>query len=73
MSFRGTGRTTTSFGESAGTAFTVANVFRMAVMHCGTFGKEYVECVMRKMEAVEKCVDEDAGLVAPVVDPVKDD
>ena len=64
------------FGEVAGTALLAATVLRMAVLEPGVFGAKgkYVEWAMKKMEIVmRRCVNEETGVVAPVVNPTTDD
>ena len=64
------------FGEVAGTALLAASVLRMAVLEPEVFGAKgrYVEWAMKKMEIITRdCVNEETGVVAPVVNPTTDD
>jgi rhamnogalacturonyl hydrolase YesR len=61
------------FGEAAGTALLAAAAFRMAVLEPAVFGDVYTDWALRKMMIVKKCVDEETGIVAPVVNPTTDD
>ncbi|KAH7086794.1 hypothetical protein FB567DRAFT_51516 [Paraphoma chrysanthemicola] len=63
----------TWFGEAAGTALLAASAFRMAVLEPDVFGTRYSDWAMRKWEVVKRCVDEETGIVAPVVNPTKDE
>jgi rhamnogalacturonyl hydrolase YesR len=64
----------TWFGEAAGTALIAATVFRMMVLKPSVFGeKKYINWAMKKMDDVERCVDQETGIVAPVVNPTTDD
>jgi hypothetical protein len=63
----------TWFGEAAGTALLAATVFRMAVLEPEVFGEKYTQWAVKKMEVVVKCVDQETGIVAPVVNPTKDE
>ncbi|KAI8939932.1 hypothetical protein NX059_003659 [Plenodomus lindquistii] len=56
------------FGEVAGTALMAAAVLRLGALEGEMFGgDEYMRWAVRKGRAVEKCVDADTGVVAPVV------
>jgi rhamnogalacturonyl hydrolase YesR len=62
------------FGEAAGTALIAATVFRMAVLKPVVFGQQkYIDWALKKIDVVENCVDQETGIVAPVVNPTTDD
>jgi rhamnogalacturonyl hydrolase YesR len=64
----------TWFGEAAGTALIAATVFRMAVLKPSVFGqRNYIDWALKKMGVVESCVDQETGVIAPVVNPTTDD
>jgi len=62
----------TWFAEVAGTALMAATVFRMSILEPGTFGERYIGWAKRKLESVSRHVDEDSGIVAPVVNSLKE-
>jgi rhamnogalacturonyl hydrolase YesR len=63
----------TWFGDAAGTALLAATVLRVAVLEPEVFGAVYSDWAVQKMETIKRCVDEETGIVGPVVNPTKDD
>lgn len=62
----------TWFAEVAGTALMAATAFRMAVLEPGLFGKRYTDWAITKLEAVSRHIDEETGIVAPVVNSLNE-
>ncbi len=62
----------TWFAEVAGTALMAATTFRMAVLEHGIFGEQYTGWATSKLEAVGRHIDEETGIVAPVVNSLKE-
>lgn len=62
----------TWFADCSGTALLAAITFRVAVLEPEMFGKTYVHWALRKLDAVSRCIDEDSGIVRPVVNPLKE-
>ena len=62
----------TWFPETSGTALLAATAFRMATLEPATFGETYASWALRKLNAVKQCIDENSGLVSPVVNPLKE-
>ncbi|KAF3051993.1 hypothetical protein E8E11_010634 [Didymella keratinophila] len=62
----------TWFGEAAGTALLAATAYRMAVLDPSIFDTKYTDWALQKMNAVARCVDIGTGIVAPVVNPLKE-
>lgn len=60
------------WGEVSGTALLAATVFRMDVLEPGVFGATYTDWAKRKMEVVSRCIDEETGIVRPVVNPLEE-
>jgi rhamnogalacturonyl hydrolase YesR len=60
------------FGEVAGTALMAATAFRIAVLEPPRFGQEYTDWAIKKMEAVWRHIDRETGVVAPVVNSLKE-
>lgn len=62
----------TWWGEIAGTALLAATVFRIAVLEPDVFQARYTDWALKKMDIVRQCIDAETGVVAPVVNPLKE-
>lgn len=58
------------FGEISGTSLIAATALRMAKLDPNTFGKQYTDWAVKKMDAVDSKINESDGVVAPAVDPL---
>jgi rhamnogalacturonyl hydrolase YesR len=61
------------FGECAGTTLLAATVFRMAVLEPGVFEEKYTDWAQAKMRVAIRCIDAETGVIAPVVNPTRDE
>jgi rhamnogalacturonyl hydrolase YesR len=62
----------TWFAEVAGTALMAATAFRMAILEPVGFGERYTSWAASKLEAVGGHIDGETGIVAPVVNSLKE-
>jgi hypothetical protein len=46
---------------------------RMGVLEPGVFGEGDVQWALEKMGVIGECVDQETGIVAPVVNPTRDE